>query len=336
MKITVIHSPQEKCGVREYGMQLDRSFRAQGVEIEEHTLANMQAGFDSAPSGGVVLVHFEAGLVYPAQLGGFARSARGRGVKVVFCCHWYDYDHMREHYWNAVDRFVLHRDGYGNLMPGSVVIPLGCPVYEPNAGRTALRAKLGLPAKATVMTTIGFLARWKRLPEVALAMLNSIANHPDLFIHFHTPWPYYNEDAKQDEPIIRDIIEHHEHGKRLKFSTEFLPEKDALDVAFASDLGFVFHPFHTHSVSAATKQFVSARRPLVVTNSSHANDLRGNVGIHRVDTFDVWAFARAVVEIALDKTRLEVLQQGMVEEYKRLNMNEVARQYIELFKEVAA
>lgn len=330
MKLTVVHSPQKRCGVREYGVQLDRSLRELGVEIVEHTFAGIPAAFDSTPPGGAVLVHFERGLVNPTQLSQYARWARSRGVRVAFCCHWYDYNHMQEFYVDAADRFVLHRGGYGNLMPGSVVIPLGCPVYEPNEGRTALRAKLGLPAKATVMTTIGFLARWKRLPHVATAMLSAIEPYPHLFVHFHTPWPYYNDDAKHDEPLIRDVIAQHAHGERLKFSTEFLSEKDTLDVAFASDLGFVFHPFHTHSVSAATKQFVSARRPLVVTNSSHANDLQ--CGVVRVDTFDVWTFAREVVSVALDKARAEVLRDEMQAEYARVNMNAVAKQYIELFR----
>jgi glycosyltransferase involved in cell wall biosynthesis len=247
-------------------------------------------------------------------------------VKTVLCCHLYRPDLFVE-YTGLVDRFVIHRN-YPIRHSESVIIPLGCPVYHPPVDRDRLRASY--PAGSTVLTTIGFLTWWKKLPEIATAMLNAMARHPSLFLHMHTPRPYYADDSVlQDEAKLRGIFGAHEVGERTRFTTDFLPDTETLNLAYAADLGFLYHPIHTESVSAATKQFVSARRPLVVTGSTHAWDLNG--GIERVDGFDAWTFAHKTVELALDRNKRASLTEEMKAEYERMNMHTVAQQYIDLF-----
>jgi len=245
------------------------------------------------------------------------------------CCHWYDHEYMSQ-YEDNVDCFVLHRD-YSPKSEKSVFIPLGCPVYRATKENPELRTQFGLPLDATVLTTIGFLTRWKSIPELAMAMLNAIAGHPKLHVRIHTPWPYDDAGAGAEEASVRAVM--NAHGcKNMSFSKEFLPEHEALDLAHASDLGFVFHGFHTRSVSAATKQFVSAGRPLVVTGSSHASDLR--MGVVRIGSFDPAEFAREVVSVATNTEAMAGLQRDATHEYDRLNMDVVAKQYVELFEQL--
>ena len=87
---------------------------------------------------------------------------------------------------------------------------------------------------------------------------------------------------------------------------------------------------NTGSVSAATKQFVSGRTPLVITGSSHASDLQG--GVVRVEGFDPADLAEAALSLARDERRRAALREEAEREYARLNMNEVARRLAELLQ----
>jgi hypothetical protein len=147
------------------------------------------------------------------------------------------------------------------------------------------------------------------------------------FLRIHTAIPFSTTVEPTYELIrVRTAI------KRGRHSTDFLAERDLLDLVHASDLGFVFHPIHTGSVSAATKQFVSARCPLVVTSSAHASDIDN--GILRVNSFEPSDLAKEVRRVAEDSELRVRLTEGMASEYNRLNMNEVATRYLELFEEL--
>jgi hypothetical protein len=328
MNVTVCHSHQDRCGIREYGLQLDRSLRSFGVSVTACSYDHVELGrgVDGLAPGSVLLVHFEPGLVHPSYLIQYLMKARSLGARIVFCCHWYEMGYMRQ-YGPLVDRYVIHR--HYDAEEKATVIPLGCPTYDidrPDKSRERLRERFGLPQDKTILTTIGFLTKWKAVPLATRALLDAVAGRPELFVNIHTPHPFNAFGAEEDEKQIRLMVDGH---PQFRFSTQFLPEEDALDLARASDMGFVLHNIHTGSVSAATKQFVSARRPLVITNSSHSSDMAR--GVLRVGTFDCGTFAREAVALALDRERLHVLQQEMVEEYIRLNMNMVAASYLSLF-----
>lgn len=332
MNITVCHSHHERCGVREYGAQLDRSFVFLGMNVKTCTYDNIGEGVGQMDSKSIFMVHFEPGLVTPWYLNQYLDAARDRGAKTVMCCHWYEYEYMRQ-YEGHFDQLVLHRE-YERKATRSTVIPLGCPIYVPGSStRNEIRSKFGIPVDATVMTTIGFLNRWKAIPKLAKSMLDAVALFGDanLHVHIHAPWPYEADDAKIEEARVREVMTAHS-CKKISLSTDFLSEKETLDLAWASDLGFVYHSFHTHSVSAATKQFVSTRRPLIVTESNHASDLRG--GVVQASGGDVSAFARSVVAVAMDEVRLPDLQREVEREYIRLNMMAVASQYAFLFEKL--
>ncbi len=83
-------------------------------------------------------------------------------------------------------------------------------------------------------------------------------------------------------------------------------------------------------MSAATKQFVSTRVPLVVTDSTHSSDVSG--GVVRVGGVDVVAFCKAVIETVKNEGLRKQLSQELQNEYERFNMNAVAEQYLKMFK----
>jgi hypothetical protein len=327
MNVTVCHSHQQRCGVREYGLALDKSLIAAGVELQVCSYDNFGDGIGAGKPGSILLVHYEPSLTTAWYLSTYLRAARAKGMKTVLCCHLYDHAILSE-YNGLVDRFVLHRS-YPLRHVESTVIPLGCPVYVPPVNREELR--VAYPFGSTVLTTIGFLTQWKKLHEIATAMLSAMEPHSSLFLHMHTPKPYYSDaSVENEETRLRHLFSSHRVGSRARLTTDFLHDTATLDIAHAADVGFLYHPIHTNSVSAATKQFVSGRRPLVVTGSTHAWDLKG--GVERVEGFDAWAFAHKAIMLALDREKRARLEVEMQKEYDRMNMHAVAKEYIDLFR----
>jgi hypothetical protein len=329
VRIVVCHSAHERCGIRQYGQQLDRSLSA-FADVKACDYTSLEAALQEAQTGDTFLFHYE-----PQLLGDWVffrrclATLRSMGCKTVFTCHWYT-EWVPYEYGAYVDLFICHRYYDGNTYGRHVVeIPLACPVYEATTTRAQLRAKLGMPAleDAIVLTTVGFLTSWKRTPEVVETLLGQLPETPRMFVHVQTPYPFdvASSGAPNDEAWLRRTIER--YPGRARLSTEFLPEVDLLDLVHASDLGFVFHGNDTGSVSAATKQFVSARTPVVVTNSTHAADIIQ--GVRRVGGFDTGEFAREVVRTALDTEERERLRVGISKEYQRINMVAVAKRYIE-------
>ena len=308
-------------------MQLDRALSKYASVISltyediDSLLVNTQSRED------VLLIHFENGLI-PNR---FDILLNRTQAKKIFCCHWFGPDIPIR--FPQVDLFVVHRQ-YETSTPKTTIIPLGCPTYEPTESREAVRHRLGFPLDARVITTAGFLTKWKEIPATVDALLTRIAQNPQkLLLYVHTPWPFSTAGAREEELAVQNVLDKYNHiyGHR-RFSTTFLGEKDLLDIVYASDLGFVFHPINTGSVSAATKQFVSARCPAVVTASTHSSDLMK--GVVRINSFRLDEFTDTVMRTISDQHKLNVLRHEMQKEYERINMDAIAQQYIEAFKRI--
>lgn len=325
LRVAVCHSSHVRCGIHEYGMQLDRALAANGLNVTQYTYATLGKLVEETPVGAVAFFHFEPGLIPETGFTDALYVLRDRGVKIVFCCHWYERRALGG-YDGIVSRFVVHRE-YPDAT-NHVVIPLACPTYELPADKYAARKRLGLPVEATILTTLGFLTEWKRTPEIVEAILSRIRN--DIFVQIHTPYPFNTRGTADEEARVSAVLEKYDSTKRFSFSTEFLPDKELTERVAVSDLGFLFHGRHTGSVSAATKQFVSARCPLVVTGSNHASDIRG--GVVRVDALDPNVFADEVVRVANDESLRARLRDEMSTEYERMNMLSIGERYATLFR----
>lgn len=325
-RLLVCHSSQERCGIREYGRQLDVSL-SKLASVQSFTFKDFDKLEQTAQPNSVVLVHYEPMLV-PSGFTETLRALRARRVRIIFCCHWYAIETLSA-YQDVVDAFVVHRPCSDPTPPRTDVIPLGCPTYTPTESRDALRARMGFLENDIVVTTLGFLARWKQVPQT-LDVLLSQAKDPRLLFQIQMPWHFSDQDtSRAEDTTVRAVMARYPQA-RVRFSTEFLSEKELLDRVYASDLGFLFHGQHTNSVSAATKQFVSARCPLVITESTHGADLRG--GVVRVPGFDPAHFASEVLRVAGDVRIRDELQTDMKNEYDRINMDTVAGEYIKLVR----
>lgn len=331
--LIVCHSAHERCGIAEYGRQLDAALRINGISPISLSYAapkQIESYVGAAPNS-TLLVHYEPSLM-SRRFMDVLSQCRSRGARIFLVCHWFSPDLLNGELAAIADKFIVHRD-YGVDHPRVVVIPLACPVYEPKIERRELRGALfNVRDDRLILTTVGFLSGWKKIPE----LLRVLFQHPDwrdfdCVLRVQTPIPF-SGDVDNQEGQIRNLLETlpAAQRERIQFSTEFLPDESLLDLVHASDLGFLFHAQHTNSSSAAVKQFVSARTPLVTTDSSHTSDVHG--GIRRVNTFNPGIFVEELFAMARDRRLREQLRAELEGEYRRLNMNEVARAYADLIR----
>ena len=128
------------------------------------------------------------------------------------------------------DAVIVHRD-YDGMLPTVRKIPLGCPVYTPRTSRDATsRRILGLPEKAVVMTTIGLLAVWKRIPDTIEALRQALHEDKSLFLQVHAPSPITHHTVVQEEARLRDVLARCPQD-RVRFTSNFIDEQDLLDRA---------------------------------------------------------------------------------------------------------
>lgn len=317
-ELLVMNSQHKQCGVREYGDALNAQFVGLGAQVRAVRLR------DSAVLGsasGDVLLHVEPSLLPPA-FDKAVREAHERGARIVICFHVFT-ESLLKRFERNVSAMVVHRS-YGIKHPKLRQIPLGCPVYESEISVHELRRRYRLPVEATIITTFGFLTAWKKFPETAAAILPLL--EPGMFLQLLCS-PHFMR-YEEGERRLKEIVK---GSSAVQLRTDFLPTQEIIERLHASDLGFTYHSVNTGSVSAATKQFVSARCPLVVTSSSHASDM---LGASHVTEPGVKAFAEHVVSVAKDARKLSALRTASEVEYRRLNMRHVAEEYLKLFAEL--
>jgi hypothetical protein len=318
VKLMVCHGDNEFCGVTEYGKILDEGFRQLGQSLQFTSYRVLEQVVPR--KGEVLFVHFEHGLLLRDTLYHLLRIRKG-GMKVVLCCHYFDAFTLKR-FGAMVDHFVLHRP-YPEMGTDRRVsiIPHACPAYN-MPDRSELRAKYNVPQDADVFTTFGFLVSWKRLPELIWTLAERLPERAYLQVLTSHHFSGRNEAEERE---IRSILE--PLKDRSFFTTEFLDQRTISDRLALSDLGFVFHPIHTGSVSGVTKQFVSSRCPVVMTHSSHSSDLRD--GVVRVPSFYIGKFVNAILDV--DEQQRKALRVGMECEYNRLKVTTIAERYLNLF-----
>lgn len=320
--LIVYVSPHEQCGIREYGRELDAQLQALGVSLTETPLNYLAPLWNAAP-GQPFLIHVEPSLLNPDFDNALASSLQ-RGAYVALCFHYLD-EPIYQRFKNRAHAMVRHRD-YGVGDPRMHEVPLGCPVFDPPANKRELREKYGLPLDKKVLTTVGFLAPWKKIPDLTQALLSKLA--PNEHLQLICP-AHFSGESHQEWHRLNSVTN---GSERVTWTSQFVPQQELLERVAASDLGFVFHAVNTGSCSAATKPFVSARCPVVITNSNHASDVRE--GAYRAPTMDLHGFADAVIGVARNPHSLHQYVSGMQRDYERLNMRRVAEQYLDVFRKI--
>ena len=320
--IVSFSSGKERCGINEYSKGLNQQIRLAGVPVTEMLLHDTSF-LASAPAGAEILVHLEPSLLSQ----GFDQAlhtAHQHQAKIVGCFHYCDPNFFRR-FVDYTDTLITHRD-YGITHPKLQIAPLACPVFHP-ASRAELRQKHGLPENKKILTTLGFLTAWKRIPETVQRLLPEVERQGAL-LQLLCPTHYSGDPTRETaklQALVRDRTS-------VLWKSEFIPEQEMLERTAASDLGFAYHGENTGSCSAANKMFVAARCPLLLTSSNHDSDVQH--GAEHLQNFNLEWFAQRAIELLHDDRRLTRLAAGIQQDYDRMNQAAVAKRYLELFKEI--
>jgi len=250
------------------------SWFVRGVKMVRSHLANMRilARHVKERRPDAVLLHFSE---YMAPLWAWRlRGLRRRGVKFLSVVH----DPVRDHVvgparWHAfsireaysfLDVALVHtRDAVP--VPEEVEVtwvPYGIHPYPPaQRPREVVRAELGIPAGAKLLTSFGYIRDNKNLDLVLRAM----ADMPELYLLVAG-----TEQAGGNRPMsfYRDLATELGCADRCRWEKRFVSAEEAADLMNASDLSLLVYARSFVSSSAALGVTANYRLPSLVSNGS--------------------------------------------------------------------
>mgnify|MGYP001563448762 FL=1 len=118
---------------------------------------------------------------------------------------------------------------------------------------------------------------------------------------------------------------------RIQHVANYPSDAELVERLAASDLGYVWCPFDTGSSSAAAAQFITARCPLVATDSTHYAHL--GAGVMRGSKKSMEGFVDLIMDVARGAETLEKLRAAQWDEYRKRNYIETARKHLALYME---
>lgn len=332
MRIALVSSKRERCGIATYTSYLEAALRDRGADVRHW---GTSGGWDTAFAGAaswnpdVLHVQYERAIMPPDEsMAAVVADFRGRRAATVVTLHSETPESSAMARRAAFDGVIVHR-------PGSMlaaVFPMPCPVYDP-APRNRIRARYGLPSSAIIVSTIGFLVPWKAMAETAEELAPWLEREPRAIVQLIAS-AHFNPDLKKfsEESARRLAALSSEFGGRVIHVAHYPPDGEVLDRLAASDVGYAYCSVDTGSSSAAASLFVSARCPVVASDSTHFEHLPGSV--FRVPKANLSALAQAVETVARDATMAADMRRGMDAEYMRTNYSEFARSHLEFYESI--
>lgn len=337
MKIALYSSKRPRCGISTYTDHLARALAELGHDVRYYQAkAPFEEGFREIHAWKPDIFHFqhEPSIMPPDELSAkFARELRDRKASVFLTLHTENRQTVKSGIqicpnWRAI---VLHRP---SLMIEATVIPMPCPVAPAPKGieRMALRQKYGFDPRSTILSTTGFLIPWKDHAEVIRQLLPWLKQRSEVVLQVVAA-PHFNPDvapyAQQATAAIAGFAK--EIGKnRIQHIASYPSDEELLERLILSDLGYVWCPMHTGSMSAAGALFTSARVGLVATDSTHYLYL-GDGTVHASKT-SMGAFAKMIQDTAGSKEQLAKLSQLQEQVYQERNYLITAKKHLELYE----
>ena len=336
LRVALYSSKRERCGIATYTTHLEDALASLGHDVRHW---GSQAPYDAALDDiihwrpDVFHIQHESSIMPPEELlAGCCERLRLNGAKIMVTLHT-----ETEHTIQFARRLagpggsiVLHRPTKAAL--DAVVIRMPCTVLGVRPDVGLLRRKLGLPVDAFVVSTVGFMIPWKDHPKILESLIPWLRRRPDVYVqviaseHFNQDLKGYAETCRAQIAVLSGIL----GGNRIRHVDDYPSDRELVERLVASDLGYVWCPFDTGSSSAAAAQFITARCPLVATDSSHYTQL-GN-GLARGPKSDMSSFVELVADVAQNRAVLEKLRAAQWAEYRERNYLETARKHLVLYR----
>lgn len=339
MRVALYSSKRPRCGISTYTDYLAQALAGLGHDVRYfRAQAPYDENFAEVLAWKPEIFHFqhEPSIMPPDDVAvKYAQQLRAKGCKVFLTLHTENRQTTASAIricpnWKAV---IVHRP---SLMFDATVIAMPCPVADRKVDQIALRQKYGIPFDAFVVTTTGFLIPWKDHAEVARQMLPWLRERSSVVLQVIAA-PHFNQDlvpyAQQATASLAASAR--EVGRnRILHIASYPSDDELLERTQLSDLGYVWCPMHTGSMSAAGALFTSARVPLVATDSTHYLFL-GDGALYAPKT-SIAGFVKMIKQVASEPETLRRLAALQEQVYQERNYRATAQKHVELYEKEKA
>ena len=249
-----------------------------------------------------------------------------RKIKVMFTMH--SESSQINRFANIVDGFIYHKPS-DYLKERVHIIPMGVPVFEEPTDKFLMREKYGFSSDDKIITTTGFMFTWKQHASILNKLVPYLKEDKNLKVQLLTTFNKVNPDeCKIECKNIKEVIESNNLGEQIIHITEFLPQNELSERLWLCNLGYLWSGITTTSSSAAGKDFITSRLPLVATNSSHYHDLME--GVIKTE-MDQDLFVDMIIKSLYDDYELSKLSDNMRRQYQNLNNNKIIQMHLDAF-----
>ena len=277
-----------ECGIAMYTKHQVDALRRQGYTtfIYNHSLRGQDLVTRIIQDKVQVLnVQYEPKIMPPLrELLQIIEHIKARKVKVIVTVH--EETSAIPILLEAVDRVIYHKKPT-LINPGKKmsILPMGVPpiagASPQRLGKGLLRKKYGFSEKDIIITTVGFMLPYKRQAELLELLVPLLKRNPHYRVQMLTS---FTRRAVQEctwvHSRIEEVIKKYKLNDNVVHITSFLPQHILLERLALSDLGYLWVETDTKSTSASTKEYIAARLPVIIAQSSHFHDM--NRGVIRV------------------------------------------------------
>lgn len=208
------------------------------------------------------------------------------------------------------------------------IIPMGVPIFNPEHDKMLYRNKYNINNDKFIISTIGFMFKWKNHALFLEKMLKYLNKYDDIIIQMMTSFHSLNNECVAECDKIKKVISVNHIQDKVIHITDYVTQKELNERLYLSDIGFLWAGMETTSSSASLKEFVSSRLPLVKTNSNHHHDV--SVGCITTDK-DMHKLVEKIIELYNNKNRLTFLRLEMEEFYNNVNYDKTIIKFIDIF-----
>jgi len=322
IKIAMVSSWGEQCGIAEYSETLLEHLPP-WCNVERVKWGNIE----SLKWRDADIIHFqyEPGLCTTVP---FKEIYQNLTSKRVITTHFYDRRIRRL----KADLTIVHNKD-NVVAKNHYYIVQGCPVY-PEKDKFKLRYTLGIPDKALVIASFGFIMEWKHIDEMLTGLIPYIALDSRIYlVALHAPHPRAEELGREVIRSVDSSVLLNNLKSRSIIRWEFISKEEINEYLQAADIGILYAPGgNSQGSSATTKEYVAGRCPVAASQINHYDDLNG--GMVFVPPGDIKALIYKTLATLTDSKVLEALHNEQRNNYKEINYKRVACTHGQLYREV--
>lgn len=335
-KVIQVSTIKSNCGIGQYTQALMKSM-SEATEQEIVDILEVGKSITEFPKCELLHLHYE-GAIWPLDdtIKQMIMKARYRGTKVICTYHAIQPEAIAYHVQNKmVDLAVVHWPILNMKFDSKKVWVLGgmgCPVYNPPRieKRDDYREEYGFRTTDKVISTFGFAARGRGHTEVLEKLAPMMKGEPGMKMQLILPENFLNKEGFDGVHLdLRTLAKDYGIENQVVVISHFLSDVEILNRLWMSDVGYLYIENDTLSTSSAARFFISARLPLVISPSSHFEDMRR--GVVR-SSFFLPEFAQDIWDMAHNNEKLNKLRVEQEGAYRQFNWPRFGESYFAAYK----